>query len=59
MTKNMNRTENIMFRITPELKKRLDWLSSREGISLNEWLNRKIEPITKDEIVRLIKRNAA
>jgi predicted HicB family RNase H-like nuclease len=55
----MNRTENIMFRITPELKKRLDWLSSREGISLNEWLNRKIEPITKDEIVRLIKRNAA
>jgi predicted HicB family RNase H-like nuclease len=57
--KNQNRSENIMFRITPELKKRLDWLSSREGISLNEWLNRKIEPITKDEIVRLIKRDAA
>jgi predicted HicB family RNase H-like nuclease len=52
--KNQNRSENIMFRITPELKKRLDWLSSREGISLNEWLNRKIEPITKDEIVRLM-----
>ncbi len=53
--KNMNRTENIMFRMSPDLKKRIDWLAHRQGISANEWLNRKIENVSKDEIVKNLK----
>lgn len=54
--KNMHRTENVMFRMTPALKKRLDWIAEQEGISLNEWLNRAVEPLTMDAMTKLLRR---